>query len=418
MEDRRRWWLVLGALAALRVAPPLVVLAAEGRDLPGVPRFDLVGGTGDDAGFYAAAREFIAATGRVPWPLLALAITAVAAVAVVAVRLWARRDLRPWLTVAVAATLALAVTLPVLEMEPSGSAVFGWSLLWSLPLFPYRALGPTLDYETAFALALPLSLGANIVAVVATAYAGWYATGRRAVGLVAAAALVTWPLVSVLVAGEGAWENGTWLVDTGLALYTEPVSTALVAVALALLLRPQRGDLHLALAGIALSFATLVRLSNGLTAALAIGIVAASLGARRAAALAAGTLTFAPVVVAYWPLGYLREQEGGNLLPPDPFSLDYVGRSWSESLLFTPRTLALLLPLAVVGALVVRRPFALALLAAFTLVNAALYSFYAPTPVHPRFLFASLPPFFVLWAAGLTALAARAPWRPPRTLSR
>ncbi|MBA2296494.1 MAG: hypothetical protein H0W14_00465 [Actinobacteria bacterium] len=61
---QRTWWTVLGALAALRVAPPLLVLAAEGRDLPGFPRFDLVEGTGDDAGFYAAAREFMASTAR------------------------------------------------------------------------------------------------------------------------------------------------------------------------------------------------------------------------------------------------------------------------------------------------------------------------------------------------------------------
>ena len=82
------------------------------------------------------------------------------------------------------------------------------------------------------AFAFPLALVANIAALVATAYAGFYATGRRAVGLTAAAALAIWPLLSAVVAGQSAWENGTWLVETGLALYTEPLSTALVTVAL------------------------------------------------------------------------------------------------------------------------------------------------------------------------------------------
>lgn len=407
VSPARSWWIALGALAALRVAPPLAALAAEGRDLPGLPRFDLEAGTGDDAGFYAAAREFMAATGRVPVPLAALGLLVVVAATIAAIRLWSHRDLRPWLVAGAGVAVGLAVALPILEMEPSGSAVIGWSLLWSLPLLPYRALGLPLDYETAFAFAFPLSLAANVVALVATAYAGLYATGRRAVGLTAAAALAIWPLVSGLVAGASAWENGTWFVDTGLALYTEPLSTALVAVALALLLRPGRSDLQLALAGVLLSSATVVKLTNGVAAALAVALVAGFLGLRRALPLAVGGLAFVPPLVAYWPIGYVQGEGGANLLPPDPFSLDYVARSWSDSLLFSPRTLVVLLPLAVVGALVLRRGFALALLVAFTLVNPVLYSFYEPTHVHPRFLFVSLPSFFVLWASGLVTAADR-----------
>ena len=54
-----------------------------------------------------------------------------------------------------------------------------------------------------------------------------------------------------------------------------------------------------------------------------------------------------------------------------------------------------------------RRGYALALLLGFTLANVVFYSLYELTDVHPRFLFASLPPFFVLWAAGAAAVADR-----------
>lgn len=131
-------------------------------------------------------------------------------------------------------------------------------------------------------------------------------------------------------------------------------------------------------------------------------------------AAVAGGLAFLPPLLAYWPIGYIQGEGGPNLLPADPFSVDYVTRSWDQSLLFTPRTLVVLLPLAVFGTFVLRRDFALALLLAFTLANPVVYSFYAPTYVHPRFLFASLPSFFVLWAAGLVRVAAAARSRVPR----
>lgn len=414
----RHWWLALGAFAVFRLAAPVVVLAAEGRDLPGFPRFDLVSGTGDDAGFYAAAREFIAALGRVPIPLLAAVGLAVLAGAVAGVRLWSRRSWRPWIVVGLALLASLAVSVVILEMEATGAAVVGWPLLWAALLLPYRAAGLSLDYDLAFAFAFPLTQAANVIALVATAFAGFYATGRRAVGLVAAGALAVWPLVSVLVAGESAWENGTWFVETGLALYTEPISTALVASALALLLKPLRSDVHLALAGVLLSYATLVKLSNALTGVVAVLVVAAFLGPRRALPLSAGGLTFAPAVAAFWPLGYLDEVTGRYFRNRDTFSLDYAGGNWTDSLLFSPRTLVVLLPLAVLGALALRRGYALALLLAFTLINPLFYSFYLWTWEHPRFLFASLPSFFVLWAVGLLAVTDRIAAREPRLETR
>ena len=57
-------------------------------------------------------------------------------------------------------------------------------------------------------------------------------------------------------------------------------------------------------------------------------------------------------------------------------------------------------PLAVVGAFALRRPWPLALVLAFLLINPVFYSFYANTAQHPRFLYASLPFLFTLWAAG------------------
>ncbi|HKT45543.1 MAG TPA: hypothetical protein VJQ85_12135, partial [Gaiellaceae bacterium] len=47
----------------------------------------------------------------------------------------------------------------------------------------------------------------------------------------------------------------------------------------------------------------------------------------------------------------------------------------------------------------------LALVLSFLLVNPVFYSFFANTAEHPRFLYASLPELFVLWAAGVGVLA-------------
>ena len=202
-----------------------------------------------------------------------------------------------------------------------------------------------------------------------------------------------WPLLTRPLAGPSAWENGQWNVDVGLHLYTEPLSTALVAVALALLLAPRLDELRLALAGALLGFATVVKVSNGLFAAAAVVLVAFRLGPRRALPLAAAGAAFAPLVAAYWPKGYPE-------IPNVPgFSLDQAGRSWADSLLFDPRTLLVLLPLALLG-LFALRPWASALLGASIATNAVFYTFYEHTHLHPRFLYASLPALFVLESAG------------------
>ena len=52
------------------------------------------------------------------------------------------------------------------------------------------------------------------------------------------------------------------------------------------------------------------------------------------------------------------------------------------------------------------RPWASALLGASVATNALFYTFYEHTHLHPRFLYASLPELFVLWAAGIGVLVS------------
>ena len=394
-------WTMAG-LVVLRVAVPLAALAAGREGLPGLPVFEYDGLTGDATGFYAAAREFMASWGRLPAALVAALALLTLAGAVALVRAWRGKPaLRGWLVAAAGAWFALLSALAVTQMNPPGAAVVGWPIVWSLPMLPYRALGLSLDQDVAFVLGLLLSLAANAVTVVATAYAGLYATGRRAVGLAAAVLVALWPFLTGAVRGERAWENGTWAVDVGLAMYTEPLSTALVAVALALLLAPSAGDVRLAAAGACLGLAAAVKLSNGVLAAALLALLLAHVGVRRSLPFAAAGAAFVPLVVAYWPKGYTAIlEEDPDAWPDEPFGLRYAVSSWTDSLLFTPRVLLLLVPLAVVGAFALDRRWPRRVLVAAAIVNPVVYSVYWVTAQHPRFLFASLPPTFVLLVYG------------------
>ena len=120
----RRFWLVLGLLACVRIAIPLAQLAHA--DLPGLPRYRRTGLSGDATGFYATAREFLAAWGRVPRPALAvLALLALAGAAAL-VRAWRRHpDRRAWLLAAAAWGVGLLLLVNVLEERFSGAAVIG-----------------------------------------------------------------------------------------------------------------------------------------------------------------------------------------------------------------------------------------------------------------------------------------------------
>jgi len=402
-----RWWGPLGLLAAIRVAIPLA--AYGGSSFPGTPSFTRPvrdgGLEGDATGFYAATREFMAAWGRMPRAVLALDGLFLLAAAVAIVVLWRRRPgWRAWLAAAALCAAGLVVSVDVHWMKPSGAAVFGWPLLWSLPMLPYRVLGFGLSKHVAWDFGFALSLVIVALTVVAVGYLGRNATGRRWVGLLAAAFWTAWPLLVGLIAGHHAWANSQWDVDTGLHNYDEPLSTLLVTSGAALVLSPRLTQLRLALAGCALSAATLVKISNALLAAAALLIVLLRGRRRDALPYLAGAVALAPLVGAYWPISYPKLFNNRRSWPKDPFDAAHVVTSWTHSSIFTPHTLAIIVPLAAIGIAAVIRPWALTLVLAFLLVNPVFYSFYANTAMHPRFLYASLPELFVLWSAGIAVL--------------
>src|SRR3954462_12386573 len=195
-----RWWGPLGLLAAIRVAIPLAAYADKGSSLPGLPVFERPGRdgglTGDATGFYAAAREFMAAWGRMPRAVLALDSLFAVAAAVAIVFAWRRRPApRPLLAAGALAAFAVVVAVDVHWMKPTGAAVFGWPLVWALPMLAYRALGFGLSRHVAWDFGVALSLALVALTVPAVAYLGRNATGRRWAGLVAAASWAAWPLL-------------------------------------------------------------------------------------------------------------------------------------------------------------------------------------------------------------------------------
>ena len=401
----RGWSLALAFLVAIRLAIPLLALAFSGHALPGLPAYRYHALNGDSFGFYAATREFIASIGRVSKPLLLCSVLLVVGATVIAARLWRRSPRRRWVAVLLpAAAITLAVTLPIHKMHPPGAAVFGWPLLWSLPMIPIRAVGLDPTPDVAFVIGLTLTLGALAVAVVGTAYVGVYSTGRRSVGLAAAALFTIWPLLTGQIAGHSAWENGQWNIDVGLHLYTEPLSTALVVASVALLLRPATEPLWRAGAGLAIGYAAAVKLTNGVVGIALAVLVAWRHGWRMAVPYAAGGLVSLPIVLAYWPKGYVGMFDGATSASSHPWALAYAGDAWRHSLLFTPRLLLLLAPLFVVGCFAIRDRWLLAVVCTPIAVNVLVYSFYDVTALHPRFLHAALPFVFVLEASGAVAL--------------
>jgi hypothetical protein len=416
LQRMRSWWSTLALLVAVRLAIPVAAHFYEGEKLPGIPRFvrpSADGGLqGDATGFYACAREFMAAWGRMPRAVFALDVVFVLGAAIALVVLWRRRrDLRPWLVPAALFAAGLAICVDIHWMKATGAAVFGWPLVWSLAMFPYRLLGMGLSKHMAWNIGAALSFGFVGLTVVAVAYLGRNATGRRWIGLLAAFFWTAWPVLVGLIAGHRAWANNQWDIDVGLHNYDEPLSTLLVTAGAALLLSPRLTAMRLALAGCALSVATSVKVSNALLAAAALLIVVLRCGRRQALPYLAGALAFAPVVLVYWPKSYPKLYGNANSWPHDAFDVSHVVSSWTHSTIFTPHTLAIIVPLAVIGAFGVHRPWALALVLAFLLVNPVFYSFFANTPDHPRFLYASLPELFVLWAAGIGVFATLQPGR-------
>jgi hypothetical protein len=408
------WWSALGLLAAIRVAIPLVAYADAGSKLPGIPVFTRPaadgGLEGDATGFYDATREFMAAWGRLPRPLLALVALALVAAAAALVVLWRRRpQLRPWLVPVALLAFGLAVCVDIHWMKPTGAAVFGWPLVWALPMLAYRALGLGLTERVAWDFGATLSLLFVALTVVAVAYLGRNASGRRWIGLLGAAFWTAWPLLVGLIAGHHAWANDQWSIDVGLHNYSEPLSTLLVTSGAALVLSPRLTRMQLALGGCALSVATSVKVSNALLATAALVVVFLRGRVHDALPYLAGALAFAPVVLVYWPISYPKLYNNPTAWPRDAFDPAHVVSSWTHSSIFTAHTLAIIVPLAAIGVAGLLRPWQLALVLAFLLVNPVFYSFYANTAQHPRFLYASLPELFVLWAAGIAVLASLVP---------
>jgi hypothetical protein len=397
-------------LAAVRVAIPLVALAGSGHDLPLLPAYTYRPLNGDSFGFYAAARELISAAGRVH-PVVALLVVIAFGLAVVAAtKLWRRgADGRWQALLAVGAALSLAATVVILEMAESGSAVIGWSLVWAVPMFPLRVAGLGPGPDLAFAVALTLSLACNAATTVATGLLALRVTGSRRVAMGAAGIWAVWPLLAAPLAGRSAWENGQWNVDVGLHLYTEPLSTMLVTSALVLVLGRRPGRLALTGAGLLFGLATAVKLTNGLLGLLVVAVLVLSQPVG-AALVALGGIVSVPVIAAYWPKGYVGMFGGQIAASDDPFALSYFTRAWTDSLLFTTRLLAILVPLLLLGLVAVRGRARLVLGLGIA-VTALFYSFYEPTYVHPRFLYVVLPAAFVLVAAGLALLGKEIVWK-------
>ena len=220
-------------------------------------------------------------------------------------------------------------------MASPSAPVIGWPIVWAFSLLPLHLLHIGLTPDRAFPPGLALSLIANATIVVATAVIGLHATGRRSIGLIAAGLYATFPLWVAIVAGTQAWENGQWRVDVGLHLYDEPVSTALVVVALAILLHPRLSTTSAAVAGLLLGFSTAVKLTNGLLAAALVVVVAFGFGARRAAVFALGGMVSLPIVLGFWSKGYTDASGGQAIDLGALYQLRFISANARTSTIFT-----------------------------------------------------------------------------------
>ena len=187
------------------------------------------------------------------------------------------------------------------------------------------------------------------------------------------------------------------------------MSTACVAAGIALALVRGRPPWAVVASGILLGYATAVRPTNIVFAAAVAILFASERDWRATARLVVGGVAVLPIVVAFLPkkrgydLALARDQTGLPL-----WSNDYVVSTFTDSSVYRPLLLAVLLPLVVVGVLTLpHRGFALMLLGG-ALANAVIYSFFRAAWEHPRYLQAGLPALLVLWASGAAWLADRA----------
>jgi hypothetical protein len=399
-----RVWVAV--LALLRILPALVVLAANGRSLPAIPGSPYGPPNGDTYGFYAAAREFVSAWAHVSRPLLAFAVLALGAALVFARRLW-RKGSGGVAVAVVSVAVGLFTAVGIRAMVPTGAGAVGWPIVWSIPMFPLRATG-LLSYHVAYYAGIAILLAANIVTIIATALiARRFAPPRIAV--LAPALLVLWPFLMRFVEGTDNIVYGSWLVDQGVALYAEPLSTALVAAAIALVILRAQDERAIAAAGALAGFATAVRISN-ITVAAVLGLSILLLRNRRAPALyAVACAGMGAIAAAFWSLGYATFSGGkSEQAPAGLFSWHYLLRSWRDSGVFDWKMLLILLPLPLIGAWSLRRRrVELLALAGTVVVTAVFYSAYYITALHPRFLYVALPALFVLATVGVATLSWR-----------
>jgi hypothetical protein len=396
-----RWWPWLAALAVVRVGVPLLVLGAGSTKLPLLPTYEWRPFRGDLPSYLGTAQALLDGWRALGVATSASAVALVAVVAVVAAAGW---RLGWWwrlggvLLVALSTSIAFATAIAEMPQAPAGA--IGWPLVWSLPLRGLRALGLD-DVDTwVYASSVVVSVAANVVTLVAIAYAARSLTERHGVGLLAAGLYAWWPVLSGLIGGKRTAENGQWAVEAGLIGYSEPLSTMCIAVGTALLVSRGLTPMRCALAGIALGYAVVVRPPNGLLAALALLFLLARRNVPGAAAYVGGGLAVLPLYLAFLP-----KKTGYELVTEDPsgplFALEFVDQSWLHSTFWHPRTLAILLPFAAAGAYTLGRRWSTAFLVASILAVAAFYSTFRVTEYHPRYLLAALPALLVLVAAGL-----------------
>lgn len=407
----RAWAAVLGGCVALRVLVPLVVLAAAPTKVPLAPPYAYAPLNGDSYGYYHAVANLYFASRSVFGGWFGIASLVLLACFGAAGEL-ARRGGQTWLAVLLW-TLGPALVLGVFvhDIAGPGAGVIGWPLVWALASLPLPILRLATTPDRAFVFGLAVSLAANAVTVVATALLGLRLTRRASVGLLAAALLATWPLWTSLVAGSQAWDNGQWNIDVGLHLYTEPLSTALVTVALLLVTDERLGATTAVAAGLLLGFSTVVKLSDGFIAAVVVAIVVLRYGLRRGALVVLGGAVSLPILLGYWHNGYIDDFNGVAAPPGGRYQLRFLHENLTGSTVFTPWMLLLLLPLAAVGFVTVRGWFARALLVAPIAVTVVAYATYYWTAQHPRFFYVVMPAVFVLQAAGIVRLVAFRPAR-------
>ncbi len=406
--DASKWLLWLAALAAVRAAIPLVALAFGGA-LPGFPPYSYEGPRGDANGYIAAARAIISAGAGLG--LLLPVFFAVLVAGFFGARwAWRRypRD-RHWVIAASAGLVFCLLAAVILNIEgqaPAGAV--GWPLLLSLPLVPFRVAG-WIDNEVAVGVGIALAIVANTVTIFATAFIGDRVSGSRRIGIAAAALFTFWPFLVWLLLGEQTWENSAWEIDAGLELYTEPVSTACVAAGIALVLVRARPPWALVAAGIVFGFATAVRPTNIVFGAAAAILFASERDWRSVGRLVVGGVAVLPIMLAFLPkkrgydLELARDQTGLPL-----WSNDYLASTFTDSSVWRPLLLALVLPLVAIGVTALpSRRVALMLLGG-AVANAAVYSFFRATFEHPRYLQAGLPALLVLWTVGAAWLVDQA----------